>query len=258
MGILGRAIKLGGRLVWSCTLALLAPNALAAQQMECGQEPFNHPDRVAALVAATEPVFQEFPGFLSWLTGRGQELCVAVKMLTTEGYYEPESKRIVIDGSHDLPLQSAILVHELVHVRQYDVGTCPAPDLSMEEHARAIFAMEADASATSLVVAWTLRENGLPDLWDALSAWPMQRDIAEAFAARAGQDGDLSAAATAAFSQWYVNKPRVSAYRDAACSAFLDLEDQTHKLRGNQRLDASYFDTLCQLPDGSAYLCTDE
>jgi len=75
----------------------------------------------------------------------------------------------------------AVAVHELRHVEQFDVGTCPSLDLSMMEHIRAVFAMEADASVRSLVVAAGLREQGRPAMCDALANWPMQADLATRF-----------------------------------------------------------------------------
>src|SRR6056297_320975 len=77
---------------------------------------------------------------------------------------------------------------------------CPSLglDLSMKKHVRAAFAMEADASVTSLVVAAGLREQGRAAMWNASANWPMQADLAARFDTILNKTADVVRAASAA------------------------------------------------------------
>lgn len=233
------------------------PVVSPAQSLECGRAPFTEPDKVAALVAAMAPTFDAFPRFRNTLMQGDLELCIADKLTGLQGYFEPDAARIVMNGNAPFALQQAVLVHELRHVQQHRTDVCPAPELSMRESARAVFAMEADASAISFLVAWAMRESGDSDMWNALSGWPLQQDIGTAFAEEMTARSDVAAATEAAFSQWYENQSRIDAYYVAACSSYLDIEDSDHRLRTYEELDPDFFENLCYLPNGIAYRCDD-
>ncbi|WP_328799711.1 DUF6782 family putative metallopeptidase [Sedimentimonas flavescens] len=223
--------------------------------MDCAPPPFQSHQGVADLAAAVEPVLARFPALRATLFQEARSLCLADTLHDARGYLEADALRIVIAA--DLPprLQQAILIHELRHLQQQSAGTCPAPDLSMRENARAIFAMEADSSAYSLTVAWELWQDGLPDLWEALSLWPMQADIARTYRQAFTQNGNAAYAASAAFTQWYANPIRRESYYIAACSDYLEQLDRNHLPPGSGRLPPDFFRQLCKLPDGSPYPC---
>ena len=241
----------------ACFLSVAFAGTSSAQSLRCGEPPYAAPPEVAALVSAMVPVMAEFTVFEDLLMNAGLEICMADTLIEAQGYYEPDSARIVINGRAPFALQQAILVHELRHVQQHRTNACPAPDLSMRESARAVFAMEADASAISLVVAWAMQEAGYPDMWTALSEWPLQDDIAKAFATEIDAENDIAAATQAAFAQWYDRKLRIDAYYYATCSNYLDVEDSEHRIRTYEELDTAFFDALCYLPNGTAYICQD-
>lgn len=240
-----------------CLLGAAYPSTLVAEGPDCGRAPFSAPAKVAHLISGMDPVFAVFPDLRQQLTDTGLELCIAENMVEAYGYYEPENNRIVINSSLSSGLQQAILVHELRHVDQFTSGICPTPDLAMGESARAVFAMEADASATGLIVAWAMRAEGYPQMWDALAAWPMQQDIAKVFADEMQGTNDVGVAASGAFAAWYGYQPRVDLYYLAACSSYLETEDSSHRLRGYETLDPAFYDSLCQLPKGGSYACAD-
>lgn len=225
--------------------------------MVCADPAGNEEGDVSAFIAEIEPLLSAFPFLGEGLERHITELCLAEKLHTSRGYFEPETGRIVLDRGLAPGLRQAVLVHELRHAQQFATGDCPSPDLSMAENARAVFAMEADASAISLVVSWSLREVGRPEMWDALAAWPLQRDIAGAFEAEMTATGDPGAAASAAFAQWYEDDTRRDAYYVAICSGYLDEQDRTHRLPTYGALDRSFFADLCVLPDGRSYACGD-
>ena len=117
--------------------------------------------------------------------------------------------------------------------------------------------MEADANAIMLLVAWQAREAGDGMLWSALAGWERTGDIAAAFAARMEASGAPDQAAAAAFAAWYRSDKRQEAYFVSSCMAYLDDRDRLHALPGYDRVAEGYFATLCRMPDGTPYPCTE-
>ncbi|PFG64293.1 hypothetical protein AXZ77_2927 [Thioclava sp. ES.031] len=228
-----------------------------AQILTCAAPPFDEPTEIAALVTQLRPALDRWPSLHVALFQDAGELCLADTLHDARGYFEPRSSRLVIATDMAPALQKAVLIHELRHLEQKFHGSCPDPNLSMKENARAIFAMEADATTFSLAVAWDLREAGMPDAWDALAGWPMQDDIAAAFETEMGRSGDLISAASAAFTQWYAKDARRELYYLASCSDYLESRDREHRMLSYDRLSGGFFDALCRLPDGEAYPCTE-
>jgi hypothetical protein len=249
-------VRSAGRLI-AVLLTVLAGTAVAAQEMTCAPPPFDANPEIAGFVSEMDAVFDDYPLLRDLLDDTVHEVCLSGGLYAARGYFEPESGRIAIERTLPPALRRAVFVHELIHARQFGTGSCPSPDLSMSENVRAVFAMEADASAGSLVVAWTMRAAGDPGIWDALSSWPMQGDISRAFAAEMGASGDLGSAARAAFSQWYAHETRRDTYYVAICSQYLDAQDETHSLPRYGRLEPRFFARLCRLPDGGGYACDD-
>ncbi|EPX85033.1 DUF6782 family putative metallopeptidase [Salipiger mucosus] len=227
-----------------------------AQEMVCGAPPFDHPPEVAAVLDDLAPVLKAFPSFDRTLDNDLDALCLADRLYGVQGYMDPSDGRIVIARGLPEGLRAAVVVHELRHLQQLTLGACPAPGLAMAEHARAVLAMEADASVASLVVAWRMRELGREDLWEALAGWPMQADIAVAFEAEMHASGNVALAAGAAFQQWFESDSREEAYYVAACSQYLDEAERDHRLPSYGSLDPAFDARLCRLPDGTGYACT--
>ncbi|MDF1620272.1 DUF6782 family putative metallopeptidase [Pseudothioclava nitratireducens] len=244
-------------LAMACALCGLTPGKAASQDLNCASPPFEAPPEIRQMVSALAPAFEQFPAIGASLFQDLRALCLAPNLHDSHGYFEADERRIVIDARLPPALRSTVLIHELRHLQQQDFGTCPAPDLSMTQNARAIYAMEADASAISHVVAWQLRESGQTGMWDALASYPLQADIAEAFAREMARSGDPRAAASVAFAQWYARAERRELYYIAACSDYLERNDRTHRLPSYARLTPNFFARLCKMPDGHAYSCAD-
>jgi hypothetical protein len=240
-------------LAWSLAAALLfglaLPSGALANDMTCAKAPYENAPEIADFVAEVAPIFSLFPSLEASLAADASELCLAEPLHTARGYFEPETRRIVIEKALSSGLRQAVLVHELRHAQQFATGSCPAPGLSMRENARAVFAMEADASVVSMLVAWRMRE--------AVANWPMQQDIAVAFAAEMAAHDDPTRSAASAFARWYADEARRERYYVAICSGYLDTEDSTHRLPSYGELDPAFFADLCRLPDGRAYDCDD-
>lgn len=214
----------------------------------------------AALIALAqwvEPTLDGAPSMRSALRVSQPDLCLDPELFGARGYLEVEERQILIDANVSAGLQRGILLHELRHLDQLARGFCPNNMLSLSENARATIATEADASATSLVLAWQLRADGDPLAWNALAAWETQADIAQRFEDEIRAGADVPVAAAAAFAQWYESPDRRDSYHLASCSDYLDREDRGHLLRGREALPDDFFDRLCVLPDGRPYPCVE-
>lgn len=212
---------------------------------------------VQELLDDMEPVFRAFPQYRDLVSSQAVDICLSTSVPHAHGYFSPVHNRIVLQSDLPRPLQVAILIHELRHLQQYASGICPADSVAMTELARATLALEADASAISLFVANTLSEAGRPEAWEALSSWPTQQDIAAAFSEELATSGDPRRATTAAFEQWYASTWRRENYYRAACSAYLDRQDETKALPQYDEVAADFLNRLCRMPDGSPYGCTE-
>lgn len=212
---------------------------------------------LAALALWVEPVLAAAPALEKAVNGVAPDLCLSAGLDGARGYLDVEGLRIVIDLRVPVSLRRGILLHELRHLDQLLRGFCPANDLAPLDNSRATYALEADASAVSLLLAWQLRAKGDATAWEALAAWPQQADIAARFAAAAEAGADLPAAAAMAFAQWYAGQERRELYHLSSCSDYLDREDRGHLLRGSARLPGDFFQRLCVLPDGRPYPCAE-
>ena len=223
--------------------------------MTCATAPYETLPAVAGALAVLEPVLNGYPAFRDVLNQSVTEICLTPGTLDAQGYFEPETARIVLSDTLPDGRMQAVLVHEMRHAAQFARAVCPAPDLAMGEYAEAIFAMEADASVTSVVLAHELRAAGAPEMWQALADWPLQADIADRYDASRSDGGTVTEAASEAFDAWYRNTERREAYYLAACADYLDTQDREHRLPSYESLPEGFYATLCRLPDGSAYPC---
>lgn len=237
----------------------LSAAALPVLAQTCALPPYDGAadPALAALLDSTLPLVARYPVLADALGRSGPAICLSDSPSEARGWYEPAANRVVIAAALDPDLQRAILIHEIRHVDQVSRGICPDLSLSMSAYARATWAMEADASAISLIVAWDLRESGDPGPWDALAGLPRHADISQAFATALAASGDISSAGAAAFDAWYASEDRREAYYIASCSAYLDEQDRRHALPGVDPLDEMFFDRLCVLPDGTPFSCAE-
>ncbi|SIS97209.1 hypothetical protein SAMN05421759_10855 [Roseivivax lentus] len=236
-------------------LALTCAAPFAAQPLSCASAPFTDLPGVTQALDALAPALDEYAALRRTLDDTVAAICLRDGPGEAQGYFEPETRRIVLSDGLETPLMMAVLVHELRHAAQYESAVCPDRALAMGDYAQAVAAMEADASVTSLVIADALARAGAPAMWQALADWPMQADIAAAFAEARAAGADLAGAASLAFDAWYLAPDRVSTYYVAACSDYLDAADRDHLLPRYGSLSEGYFTALCHLPDGTRYSC---
>ncbi|HKL54532.1 MAG: DUF6782 family putative metallopeptidase [Roseovarius sp.] len=242
-------------LLASAFILLMLPPVGARAAPICADYPYASAPRIAALMAPLRPVLARLPSMRAALDFRQPEICLRLNLLDAHGYLDAQGTRLVLSAQINPALQRLILLHELRHLDQVVHGVCPPPDLSMQSNARAVMAMEADASAISLLAAWTLREWGDPSVWNAASDWPSQSDIADAFARNMEETRDPAAATAAAFARWFASDWRRESYYLAACDDYLTVQDRTKRLPRYRALSADFLETLCRMPGGQAYAC---
>lgn len=254
---------------WKSTLAGLALACLSAdalaediggRRVVCLSAPYEQATtddeaRIQQLAAWLQTALAGHPDLLSALKESAPRICLAETLFGAEGYFDVDGNAIVLREGLSADLMHAVAIHEVRHLHQVQAGSCPAPDNSMKAVARMTLALEADASAISLGVGWSLREAGDPEVWDALAAWPTHADLAGAYEREMMESGDPAQAAAKAFAQWYVSDWRRRSYYLAACSDYLDRQDDTHSLPQYGALASDYLTTICVLPDGQPYPC---
>ena len=243
--------------VFLCPKPVLAEPALS-----CIDAPFNQTGegdrgRLVELIGLLREDIAGYPSLVTALDSDELRICLSEPLLLEKAYLDPALNLIVLSDDMDEDLMRAVLVHELRHLEQLKRGICPTDDLSMSAYARAALALEADATVVALLVTWEQRMGGDDGPWRALASWGMTADIAERFEAVMDADGDVPKAAAEAFDQWFLSENRYRRYYVAECSHYLDRQDAAHALPSYRQLSDSYLDTLCVLPDGTTYACTE-
>ena len=213
--------------------------------------------RIRALVDWLEQALAPYRSFRATLEQSAPEICLVADIFGAEGYLGVEENKILLRRSLSDGMLRAVALHELRHAWQVQSDACPSQDLSMDEYARVTLALEADASAVSLAVAWDLKAKGSPLVWETLASWPTHVDLARAFATVMADSNDPARATARAFGQWFASDWRQTKYRRAACSDYLDLEDRTHVLRQYGEAEPDYLDGICRMPDGREYPCVE-
>ena len=202
-------------------------------------------------------VLNRFPSLAEAFETGAPDLCMSNQMDGALAFLDVEDNRIVFGSDLSKAMVIGVLLHEIRHLWQFAHESCPSDELAMKEYARATFALEADASAISLLVAWDMKENGQTAAWEALSSWHSQSDIASSFADTMAETGDTKLAVTSAFYQWYTSPARMDAYYFSACSDYLDRQDASHAIPRYRLIPTGFFNNLCKLPDGTPYECSD-
>lgn len=211
--------------------------------------------RLAGIIIKLRPVLAAFEGLLVALDEKKPQICSTPWLRLESGFLLPDANRIEIDSRLNDAMLTAVLLHELRHLDQVAVGICPDDSLAMDQVAQATFALEADANAITLLVAWHMVSGGDAAVWNALSDWHSTADIARRFKDSMDADGDPARAAAEAFDQWYASEDRLRRYYIAACSDYLDRRDDSKRLPSYKQLPQDYMERVCVLPDGTPYAC---
>lgn len=237
-------------------LGLLSGSAALAGQT-CDQHPYA--DATGALSELSDRLDRTlvtYPSLAQALAQQAPTLCLDDGLVEEQGYFEPRTNRIVLNSRLSQDFQLAILIHEIRHLEQFDRGYCPTIADRLTDYIRARLALEADASAIGVYVAWKLREGGEPGLWDSLASWPTHDDLVSRFASEIAAGADEVAATSATFAQWYQRADRREIYTLAICSNYLDALDREKVEPGAKTVPPDLATRLCHMPDGRPYDCT--
>lgn len=237
--------------------ALLAAGSAAGFAQTCAAPPYaDAPPELSALVQRLTVALDGFPSLQAALSDQGPSLCLEDGLVEEQGYFEPTTNRIVLNQGLDQDFQLAILIHEIRHLEQYGRGSCPTISYRMSDYVRARLALEADAAAVGVYVAWAMGQAGDPGPWEKLKTWPTHDDLVARFAAEIAAGADEVAATSATFAQWFDRDDRREIYTFAICSNYLDALDREKVSNGEATLPEGYAASLCILPDGRPYGCT--
>lgn len=239
------------------TAALIATSTPAVAEESCAAKPFTEAsDQLSSLMQRLGTVLEPFPSLGAALSAQSPAICLSDALVEEQGYFEPKTNRIVLNAKLDQDFQIAILIHELRHLEQYGRGACPSISFRMTDYIRARLALEADASAVGVYVAWTLSQSGNPGPWEMLKTWPTHDDLVARFAEEIATGADEVAATSATFAQWFDSADRREIYTFAICSNYLDALDREKVNSGEKTLAVDFAASLCVLPDGRPYDCT--
>lgn len=231
-------------------LALVRP----AWAETCHAYPWSDEPRAAAALA---DILAVAPTLSAPLEDRKPSLCLTGQPGLTHGSYDPEARIIELSDRLDDAQLTAVLIHEIRHLDQDWRGICLSPDLSMREHARAVFALEADALAVAMLIAWELAALDGGAAFDALAAFDGTSDVAVAFREAVSETGDLSLATSEAFSAWYASDERRERYYLSACESYLSDHERRKAFPGTLKFDAGILTSICRLPSGTPYPCAE-
>lgn len=246
-------VRLAGAI--AATVTAYGSAALAAET--CLVSPYTEATGdLTQLVQRLQGTLEPYPSLKRALFDQAPVFCLDDSLFEEQAYFEPKTNRIVLNSRIDEDFQVAILIHEVRHLEQYGRSACPSLSYRMTDYVRARLALEADASAVGVYIAWNLREDGEPGLWEALETWPTHDDLVSRFAAEIAAGADEVTATSATFAQWFERADRREIYTFAICSNYLDALDREKVSPGQDRLPEDYAVRLCVMPDGRSYSCT--
>ena len=223
----------------------------------CAPYPYADTGVLAADIALLNDALADFPALGQILDTARPEICTIAGTAEALGTYGAEDNRITLAIDQPQHRRVAVLIHELRHVDQYQRGICPPDGLEMRANARAMFALEADAMAITHLVAWASLAAGRPEIFAALRDAPETSDIAAAFETEMTASADVARATAAAFDAWYASDLRRERYYISTCMAYLERTERAHSLPGSAPLTADFLAHVCNLPDRTAYPCTE-
>lgn len=243
-------------LIGGLAVALMLGHAAALANTACHSAPYTEgSEEILALAQRLTETLAPYPSLAEALAKGAPTLCIDDSLVEEQAYYEPKTNRIVVRTGLDPDLALAILIHEVRHLEQYGSGNCPTTAHTLTDYMRSRLALEADASAIGIYVAWQMRENGNPGPWDQLQSWPTHGDLVTRFADEIAAGADEVAATSATFAQWFESLKRREIYAYAICGNYLDALDREKMPPGKLTLPADFAERLCRMPDGRSYDC---
>jgi hypothetical protein len=237
-------------------IALALPCGAALANEVCLPAPYAPGQgELSSLADRLKQTLAPYPSLARAFADQAPLLCLDGALVEEQAYYEPKTNRIVLHAGLNPDFQLAILIHEIRHLEQYNRGACPTIATPLSDYMRARLALEADAAAIGIYVAWNLRNAGTPGPWDMLQSWPTHDDLVARFEAEMTASGDDLAATAATYAQWFADDDRRAMYAFAICSNYLDALDREKMPPGKGPLPEDFAAQLCVMPDGRPYPC---
>ena len=229
--------------------------AVSAEEL-CLAAPYQSGNaEIAALMALLTEALAGYPSLDTAFRQEAPSLCISDALFQEQGYFEPKTNRIVLRKGLDPDLQLAILIHEIRHLEQYSRDICPTTQMTLPDYVRLRLALEADAAAIGVHIAWDLRETGRPGPWEQLRTWPSHQDLTARYSSEIAAGGDEIAATAATYAQWFEDPDRRAIYAYAICSNYLDALERDNFDAGHATLPDDLTDQVCVMPDGQPYPC---
>jgi hypothetical protein len=187
------------------------------------------------------------------LEEQGTAICLNDNPKSWPAAYGDTTNILTVKARLDPSWQLYYALSEARHAVQQRQGLQGSVNTTIEESTRIVFALEADATATTILAAWRLRESGDPTLWQHFERDTKYKDLANLFSRSMFRDKDEMTATRLVFDAWYGKAQRMEA-------AFVDVETRER----NQilwpvnrpyfeKLPSNFFDRLGELGDGSNY-----
>ncbi len=241
-------------LAFSAALAFTGGHAVA--ENVCLPAPYA-PDQgeLSALADLLQTTLASYPSLAAALNQQAPTLCLDDGLVEEQAYFEPKTNRIVLHAGLNPDFQLAILIHEVRHLEQYGRGACPTIAAALSDYMRSRLALEADAAAIGIYVAWNLSAAGNPGPWASLQSWPTHDDLVARFETEITASGDEVAAIAATYAQWFEDLDRRQMYAFAICSNYLDALDREKMPPGKGTLPEDFAARLCVMPDSRPYPC---
>ncbi|MCB6177736.1 hypothetical protein LHP98_06280 [Rhodobacter sp. Har01] len=250
------AARPGKRPGVALALALLGAAPAAWADQICLEAPYaDGTGEIGALAKRTVQALAAYPSLSQALQDQAPRLCLDDTLVEEQAYFEPKTRRIVVRAGLDPDFQLAVIVHEVRHLEQFGRDVCPTIRMTLTDYVRTRQALEADAAAIGLYIAWDLRAGGEAGPWNTLLTWPTHDDLAARFAAEMAASGDVVKATSATYAAWFDDPERREIYAFVSCVNYLDALDREKLQPGQSEVPDDFAETLCRMPDGRPYDC---
>ncbi len=160
----------------------------------------------------SEPLFGRH--IVAALRERDTLVCLADKseLRSAHGLFVSDTGALLLNDGKSPAERFVALIHEGRHAQLDAHGVIRSVNTTVGEETKLSFAMEADAQAVAVRVAWELKKQGQPAAWIVLRNTTHYSDVAQSFEddILAGHDEDT--ATKNAFKQWYTSEWRLATH----------------------------------------------
>lgn len=168
------------------------------------------------------------------------------------GYADPGELICALNPQNTVEESIVTMAHELRHAFQFEHEITDRISVQSHETKTVMHLdriMEADAEGYGCLVAWELKEAGLPDTWNDFSGeFP---EVASPFEKALQEDKGMKMARTAAFLGWYDNDERRDSYDRTHLATLKSFKPKEINKRLKSVSAGEIIDTLCQDPDSN-------